>query len=1075
MTNSTINREEVATLNVEVMICGGHDIHSRHHITSIVKKMRYQVDIRIGDQQSKTDVVRVSAVAPPKWDHKFVCRVSKDHRLLLDLRCLHQLRKTHILGSSKEIDILSLCPLKNHQIQLYNKRGECGAISLWYQIPREAPDPDHTGHVTKCYSLDRLRSLGIAIDDLESTKVQLMSPAWTNLLFSLGSVVQLMKNTAQMDPKARLAMTAVTLAFEVVINQCMRDEKIDGLIDVIAGNYRLIMDSKPLETIHSCRMTIERLFDATSECAMFIAEYYRMKNFAMRAMSGIFSRTDMVIDSFEKTFASLKIDIIMNTSSLAAIHTIRILESVESIAKDVQDINVSLHLPVHDTSWDPQNVCLPGSQRIILDEISRWAISRVPEAPIFLLTGPAGCGKTCIANSVAVMFNNGRRLGASVFFDRSSDKHMNPSKIFSSIARGLAAFDDKLKLHISKAISWQPELGTAVPERQLQGLIVEPLRGLKIVGPILFIIDGLDVWQDRRRVLSVLRNATQLPENLRILITSRPEKDIVNTLKGVSHCFQQHITADEEGLVRDVTTYSCQCLKTLQDIRPSIFADSSLEEVLDDFKVKSLGIYLWVSVAVRFLAVASDDTARAFLSDICSATVPHDYATAMIFLKRSISDALRATSRIKLRSRLSVSAAMALGVIGLRSDKADKVLNAMADKHLLKHDDNATLFFSSMWHPSWLDTSVNAMVENIQYPHLAIECSSNTSSCMAYVCIDFLSSRLSSDICSRTDQTKIKGETMLDVRLWKQPLESHRPSINEAYQYATNFWIEHLRDVQDNSDIPLLKRKLIESSKHLLHLFEFMGKDEQRMTRVLHEFLGMLKGSELCDPTLVSHTEAFLATLRVGSTNELIQLSENCCICPLYRAWKITRPEGCSLKASLVYACTQSPSLQCIMVTPPIVPFINVDGQVCRTIGEVRLTVDRTTSVDDCISYATNSVGIGVAIIRPHNGCLPDWARRCATAPSLICCQDPFAARMREPWLWPSSDDISSTRIKWEGELLPSFEHECPLKPGDRLAVVARCDGLPAALDSLDSRFSVVIDIEYEHHVPDEHCHHLHM
>ncbi len=327
--------------------------------------------------------------------------------------------------------------------------------------------------------------------------------------------------------------------------------------------------------------------------------------------------------------------------------------------------DTAVNLPMHETSWDPQSVCLPGSQKAILNDIARWAISRDPEAPIFLLVGPPGCGKTRIANSTAFAFDNGGRLGASVFLDRSITEHRNPTKIFSSIARELAAFDDKLKLRISNAISLRPSLGTAVPERQLKRLIIEPLSDLTIIGPILVIIDGLDVWQDRNRVLSAFRNASTLPPNLRILITSRPEADIMDNLKDISHCHQRRMTADEEGLVEDVTSYSRQCLEILQDNRPSIFADYSVEEVLDDFEAKSLGIYLWLSAAIRFLAVVSADAARAFLNVICSAEAPHDYAAAMSILRYSIHNSLKATSQVKLKSELSVGAAMALGVTGL--------------------------------------------------------------------------------------------------------------------------------------------------------------------------------------------------------------------------------------------------------------------------------------------------------------------------------------------------------------------------------------------------------------------------
>jgi hypothetical protein len=564
----------------------------------------------------------------------------------------------------------------------------------------------------------------------------------------------------------------------------------------------------------------------------------------------------MVLDSFEKAFADLKIEFLTNGVTQVAIRTIRILESVEDIASDVRDISTpafhdrdplyllssdaAVNLPMHETSWDPQSICLPGSQNAILNDIARWAIRRDPEAPIFFLVGPPGCGKTRIANSTAVAFDNGGRLGASVFLDRGIAEHRNPTKISSSIARELAAFDDQLKLRISKAISLKPSLGTAVFERQLQGLIIEPLSDLTIIGPILVVIDGLDVWQDRGCVLSALRNASNLPPNLRILITSRPEADIVNGLKGIPHCHQRRMTADEEGLVEDVTSYSRQCLKILQDNRPSIFADYSVEEVLDDFEAKSLGIYLWLSVAIRFLAVVSNDAARAFLSIICSAKAPPDYAAAMSILKCSIHDSLTATSQVKLKSELSVGAAMTLGVTGLWSDKTVQILNAMLEKQLLQHDDNASRFLSSMLHP-W---STEEMTSNRQCLHPVVESGSVASNvCMAHVCVTFLCDRLSSDICSDMYVTKSDGEDIIDTRLWKRPPHHVRPYVAEAYGYATKFWIEHLKDVQDNCCIPSLEQKLRNLLEHILHLHEYMGKDGRQTAEVFRKFLDMFEAS----------------------------------------------------------------------------------------------------------------------------------------------------------------------------------------------------------------------------------------
>ncbi|KAF8622311.1 hypothetical protein AX15_007120 [Amanita polypyramis BW_CC] len=174
-------------------------------------------------------------------------------------------------------------------------------------------------------------------------------------------------------------------------------------------------------------------------------------------------------------------------------------------------------------------------------------------------------------------------------------------------------------------------------------------------------------------------------------------------------------------------------------------------------------------------------------------------------------------------------------------------------------------------------------------------------------------------------------------------------------------------------------------------------------------------------------------------------LSEACCLCPLYRLWKVTSSDACSLKASLEYTGTPEANLQCLMVSPPIMPMIDKGGQVHRAIREVALTVDRTTSV-------------GVVIIRPNNGILPEWARKGASPASPIYQQDGFADMMAKPWLWPPAGEELSTVVDWEGDFGVDYHLGCPAQPGDRLGIVARFGRLDA---ELSIKFSVMLEVEY--------------
>jgi len=81
---------------------------------------------------------------------------------------------------------------------LYNEKNkENGTIAILYQVPDQAQDANGA---IKPYSLDRLKDFGIITSSLASSKIGMMPPAWTNILFSLGTLMKISNNIAQVDP-----------------------------------------------------------------------------------------------------------------------------------------------------------------------------------------------------------------------------------------------------------------------------------------------------------------------------------------------------------------------------------------------------------------------------------------------------------------------------------------------------------------------------------------------------------------------------------------------------------------------------------------------------------------------------------------------------------------------------------------------------------------------------------------------------------------------------------------------------------------------------------------------------------
>ena len=116
-------------------------------------------------------------------------------------------------------------------------------------------------------------------------------------------------------------------------------------------------------------------------------------------------------------------------------------------------------------------------------------------------------------------------------------------KVIPTIARDLAAWDIRLKPILADALALDPSL-SSTPDvmQQWQKLILEPLSRLEgaMIGNVVVVIDALDESGDdatRQHILGFLTSPdpAELPSNLRILVTCRPEADIRRGLNSVRH------------------------------------------------------------------------------------------------------------------------------------------------------------------------------------------------------------------------------------------------------------------------------------------------------------------------------------------------------------------------------------------------------------------------------------------------------------------------------------------------------------------------------------------------------------
>ncbi len=188
--------------------------------------------------------------------------------------------------------------------------------------------------------------------------------------------------------------------------------------------------------------------------------------------------------------------------------------------------------------FTPEKGCLPGTRMAFLDFIVNWVDNPDSERSLILF-GRAGTGKSSIAHEIARRFDQLHRLTSSFIFLRKEQSKREAYHLFTTLARDLSDRYPSFKVALGEVIKDNTSLRVGARDYPtlFQSLILELLKDLHIVGPILVVIDALDESGDvtggngLHKFLS--KNVSRLPSNFRVLITSRPEDGIESAFVGV--------------------------------------------------------------------------------------------------------------------------------------------------------------------------------------------------------------------------------------------------------------------------------------------------------------------------------------------------------------------------------------------------------------------------------------------------------------------------------------------------------------------------------------------------------------
>ncbi|KAJ3344015.1 hypothetical protein HDU83_005395, partial [Entophlyctis luteolus] len=238
----------------------------------------------------------------------------------------------------------------------------------------------------------------------------------------------------------------------------------------------------------------------------------------------------------------------------------------------------------------------PGTRDWLLNSITDW-LSDNDGKRVFWLQGVAGSGKSVVYACVTQEFRRIDKLIATFMCNHSVADQSNPRRLLLTLAWQIALIvPPSVREQMSMTPAETLEKGplSALFDR----LIVDPLRHYSGERRVVT-IDALDECAPpnsaaRKELLKLLaENWKKVPDNMRLLVTSRPSDDIVSI-------FADHtpfvLDLNEERNLADLSSFSLHRMTQLKHLLPR-HRQSQTGELATTVAKAACGLFVWIVLA----------------------------------------------------------------------------------------------------------------------------------------------------------------------------------------------------------------------------------------------------------------------------------------------------------------------------------------------------------------------------------------------------------------------------------------------------------------------------------------------
>ncbi|KAJ3078474.1 hypothetical protein HK102_004475 [Quaeritorhiza haematococci] len=265
---------------------------------------------------------------------------------------------------------------------------------------------------------------------------------------------------------------------------------------------------------------------------------------------------------------------------------------------------------------------LRGTRVWLLKQILQWCQGEREERLLWL-QGQAGMGKTVVAGYVAEELLKRNLLGSAYFFKYNVTNRADPSSLIRTLTYNLTKWSTNFAIQLLEIHRQSPEVIDSALSKVFAKLILEPLTSIKESQPkpVVLVIDALDecgIIGSRQEILHILASeCNQLPHFVKIILTSRPEEDIVASFDDMK---TKKLEPTHDENMADIRMYSEHIFRRKWHLQ-----GQALEQVVTKFTESSGGVFAWVkyveeTLEQRLAAASSGGTAT---QDIIQDLVDH--------------------------------------------------------------------------------------------------------------------------------------------------------------------------------------------------------------------------------------------------------------------------------------------------------------------------------------------------------------------------------------------------------------------------------------------------------------------